>query len=112
MALRSGTREVGSDASLLIVLLDTHPMLWDAPAPPHGAEAGCALTLGYAGCCEALLVFLNAFLMPLVVGFLVALAATALPEASRLKGGRLWLTVGICALVAALGVLGGVAGLS
>ena len=50
---------------------------------------------------------LNAFLMPLVVGFLVALAATALPEPYRLRGWRLRIIVGICALVSALGVIGG-----
>ena len=54
---------------------------------------------------------LNAFLMPLVVGFLVALAAKALPEAHRLRGPRLAITVGVCAVVSALGMLGGIAGL-
>ncbi len=54
---------------------------------------------------------LNAFLMPLVVGFLVALAAGALPEPYRLRGARLALTVGICAVVSALGVAGGIVGL-
>ncbi len=47
---------------------------------------------------------LNAFLMPLVVGFLVALAATALPEPHRLRGSRLAITVGVCAVVSALGI--------
>jgi Mn2+/Fe2+ NRAMP family transporter len=50
---------------------------------------------------------LNALLMPLVVGFLVALAATALPEPYRVGGRRLRLIVGICAVVSALGVFGG-----
>jgi Mn2+/Fe2+ NRAMP family transporter len=50
---------------------------------------------------------LNAFLMPLAVGFLVALAATALPEPYRVGGRRLRLIVGICAVVSALGVFGG-----
>ena len=50
---------------------------------------------------------LNAFLMPLAIGFLVALAATALPEPYRVSGGRLRLIVGICAIVSALGVFGG-----
>ncbi len=54
---------------------------------------------------------LNAFLMPLVVGFLVALAASALPEPVRLGGWRLRLIVGICAAVSALGVFGGLQGL-
>jgi len=50
---------------------------------------------------------LNAFLMPLVIGFLVALAATALPEPYRVGGWRLRLIVGICAVVSALGFIGG-----
>ena len=50
---------------------------------------------------------LNAFLMPLVVGFLIALAASALPEPYRLGGWRLRIIVGICAAVSALGVIGG-----
>jgi Mn2+/Fe2+ NRAMP family transporter len=50
---------------------------------------------------------LNAFLMPVVVGFLVALAATAMPEPYRVGGLRLRLIVAICAVVSALGVFGG-----
>jgi Mn2+/Fe2+ NRAMP family transporter len=50
---------------------------------------------------------LNAFLMPLAVGFLVALAASALPEPYRVGGRRLRLIIGICAVVSALGVFGG-----
>ena len=51
---------------------------------------------------------LNAFLMPLAIGFLLVLAATALPEPYRLKGWYLALVVGIAAIVSAVGVLGGV----
>jgi Mn2+/Fe2+ NRAMP family transporter len=54
---------------------------------------------------------LNAFLMPIVVGFLVALAASALPEPYRLRGARLWLTAGLSALISVAGVVGGVVGL-
>ena len=50
---------------------------------------------------------LNAFLMPLVVAFLVRLAATALPEPYRLKGWRLGLIVTLSALVSMVGVFGG-----
>lgn len=53
---------------------------------------------------------LNAFLLPLVIGFLVALAATALPAGLRLRGWRLVLTAAIGALVAAIGVIAGIAG--
>ena len=51
---------------------------------------------------------LNAFLMPLVIGFLVVLAVKALPEPYRLSGWYLGLIVGVCALVSAVGVFGGV----
>ena len=50
---------------------------------------------------------LNAFLMPLVIGFLVALAMKALPEPYRLRGWYLGLIVGVSALVSAVGVFGG-----
>jgi len=50
---------------------------------------------------------LNVFLMPLVIGFLVALAVKALPEPSRLKGWYLGLIVAVSALVSAVGVFGG-----
>jgi Mn2+/Fe2+ NRAMP family transporter len=53
---------------------------------------------------------LNAFLMPLVIGLLLALAVTALPESLRLRGWYLWLTIGVSAAVSAVGVVGGVAG--
>ena len=96
--------------------LEAHPF-----AAPwfYGPYALCVLGAAFAVWTASDLVWLNiaaqvlnAFLMPLVVGFLVALAANALPESSPLKGGRLWLTVAICALVSAVGVLGGVVGLS
>jgi hypothetical protein len=48
-----------------------------------------------------------AFLMPLVIGFLVALALKALPEPYRLRGWYLGLIVGVCAIVSAVGVFGG-----
>ena len=50
---------------------------------------------------------LNVFLMPLVIGFLVALAVKALPEPCRLKGWYLGLIVAVSALVSAVGVFGG-----
>jgi Mn2+/Fe2+ NRAMP family transporter len=54
---------------------------------------------------------LNAFLLPVVVGFLVALAAKALPEPFRLRGAYLWVLIGISAIVIAVGLFGGVSGL-
>ncbi len=54
---------------------------------------------------------MNALLLPLVLGFLVRLAMVTLPESHRLKGGYMWLTIGICAITCAFGVLGGIGGL-
>jgi len=54
---------------------------------------------------------LNAFLLPLVFGLLVALAAKVLPEPLRPRGVYLWVLIGVAAVVAALGLYGGVAGL-
>ena len=54
---------------------------------------------------------LNAFLLPLVIGFLVALAVTALPAPLRPQGLYLWVLTGVSALVIAVGLYGGVAGL-
>jgi len=51
---------------------------------------------------------LNAFLMPLVIGLLVALAVTALPQPVRLRGWRLAVIVVVSAVVSAVGVFGGV----
>jgi Mn2+/Fe2+ NRAMP family transporter len=54
---------------------------------------------------------LNAFLLPLVIGFLVALAVKALPEPMRPRGLYLWILIGVSASVVALGLYGGVSGL-
>ncbi|MGD0639323.1 MAG: divalent metal cation transporter [Roseiarcus sp.] len=54
---------------------------------------------------------LNALLLPLVIGFLVALALTALPASLRPRGLYRWILIGVCAVVIAVGVYGGVAGL-
>ena len=51
---------------------------------------------------------LNAFLLPLVIGFLVALAATALPEPLRLRGWYLGLLVSLAAAVCLLALWGGI----
>jgi Mn2+/Fe2+ NRAMP family transporter len=50
---------------------------------------------------------LNVFLMPLVIGLLVALAMTALPEPYRLRGWYLGLIVAVCTIVSAMGIFGG-----
>jgi len=54
---------------------------------------------------------LNAFLLPLVIGFLIVLAARALPRSVRLGGVYLWIVIGVTALVSALGLVGGIWGL-
>jgi Mn2+/Fe2+ NRAMP family transporter len=54
---------------------------------------------------------LNAFLLPLVIGFLVALAGKTLPEAMRPRGFYLWILIGISASVIVLGLYGGISGL-
>jgi len=46
-----------------------------------------------------------------VVGFLVALAVKTLPDAVQPRGAYLWALIGVCAIVSAVGVFGGVAGL-
>jgi Mn2+/Fe2+ NRAMP family transporter len=53
---------------------------------------------------------LNAFLLPLVIGFLVALAATALPQSLRPRRWYLGLLIGVSLLVCAVGLYGGIAG--
>jgi len=55
---------------------------------------------------------LNAFLLPLVIGLLIALAVTALPAAMRPEGAYLWALIAVCALVMAVGVYGGLQGLT
>jgi Mn2+/Fe2+ NRAMP family transporter len=54
---------------------------------------------------------LNVFLMPLVIGLLVALAAVILPEPCRLRGWYMWLIIGISTVASALGLFGGFSGL-
>jgi Mn2+/Fe2+ NRAMP family transporter len=53
---------------------------------------------------------MNALLLPLVLGFLIALAVRALPERHRLKGTYLWAVVIVSGITTALGVFGGLQG--
>jgi hypothetical protein len=53
---------------------------------------------------------MNALLLPLVLGFLIALAVFALPPAVRLRGFYLWVVVAIATLTTAVGVFGGIEG--
>jgi Mn2+/Fe2+ NRAMP family transporter len=54
---------------------------------------------------------MNALLLPIVLGFLVALAVRALPEEVRLKGWYLWLIVIVGGATCLLGVFGGLSGI-
>ena len=47
---------------------------------------------------------LNALLLPLVIGLLIALAVKALPEAARPRGGYLWILIAISVCVIGVGV--------
>ena len=53
---------------------------------------------------------MNAFMLPLVLGFLIALAVKALPRAHRLQGVYLWIVVAVATITCALGVFGGLSG--
>jgi len=54
---------------------------------------------------------LNAFLLPLVIGLLVALSLKALPPTLRPRGPYRWALIGVSAVVIAFGLYGGAAGL-
>jgi len=54
---------------------------------------------------------INAFLLPVVLGFLVALACRALPPELALRGGYRWLVIALSTLTAGVGVCFGVLGL-
>ncbi len=53
---------------------------------------------------------MNAFMLPLVLGFLIALAVKALPAAYRLRGVYLWVVIAVAAVTCGLGVFGGLSG--
>jgi len=53
---------------------------------------------------------MNALLLPLVLGFLVALSVWALPPAVRLRGWYLWVVIAVLTATTALGVFGGFSG--
>jgi NRAMP (natural resistance-associated macrophage protein)-like metal ion transporter len=53
---------------------------------------------------------MNALMLPLVLGFLIALAVRTLPPAYRLRGVYLWVVLLVSALTCALGVFGGFSG--
>lgn len=53
---------------------------------------------------------MNAFLLPLVLGFLIALAARALPKEHRPRGVYFWIVLAVSAATCLLGVFGGLNG--
>jgi Mn2+/Fe2+ NRAMP family transporter len=53
---------------------------------------------------------MNALLLPMVLGFLIALAVRALPPAVRLRGWYLWLVVIVAVITCVFGVFGGLQG--
>ncbi|MBU6297769.1 MAG: divalent metal cation transporter [Alphaproteobacteria bacterium] len=53
---------------------------------------------------------MNALMLPIVLGFLVALAFKALPPQHRLRGPYGWMVIGVSLLTAGLGVYGGISG--
>lgn len=52
---------------------------------------------------------MNALMLPVMLGVLIALAMTALPPPQRLRGVYRWLVISLCTLTAAAGVTGAVA---
>jgi Mn2+/Fe2+ NRAMP family transporter len=84
----------------------------------YGCYAACviggALLVGFDSNLVSLNVgvqVMNALLLPVVFGFLVALAVVALPPAVRLRGWYFWTVVAVGGLTCALGVWGGLASL-
>ncbi len=53
---------------------------------------------------------MNALLLPVVLGFLIALAVFSLPPERRLRGPYMWVVIVVSALTTALGVFGGLSG--
>ena len=54
---------------------------------------------------------LNAFLLPLVIGFLVALATKTLPQPLSLRGRYFRVMIGVSVIVSTLGLFGAIWGL-
>ncbi len=77
------------------------------------AVVGCAVLVGIWPDLVALNVgvqIMNALLLPLVLGFLIALSVRALPPPVRLGGVYLWVVIVVVGLTTALGVFGGFSG--
>jgi Mn2+/Fe2+ NRAMP family transporter len=73
------------------------------------AVAGSAMLVGFVRDLVWLNIgaqIVNALLLPLVLGLLIALAMRELPEHARLRGLGKWTVIGVTAAVCALGLLG------
>lgn len=95
--------------------LEHHPAEapWFYAVFSAGVIAG-ALVVAFAPDLVALSIgveVMNALMLPLVLGFLVALAMKALPPEHRLRGAYFWVVVAVVVLTAGLGVLGGLSSL-
>ncbi len=83
----------------------------------YGVYAGCLLVGAVTVVAVPNLVFLNiavevmnALLLPMVLGFLIALAIFALPPTVRLRGWYKWVVIFLATVTAGLGVYGGITG--
>jgi Mn2+/Fe2+ NRAMP family transporter len=83
----------------------------------YGVYAACVLAGAILVAVVPNLVFLNiavevmnALLLPMVLGFLIALAIFALPPSVRLQGWYKWVVIALSTLTAGLGVYGGITG--
>ncbi len=77
------------------------------------AVVGCAVLVGLYPNLVDLNVgvqIMNALLLPLVLGFLIALSVRALPDGVRLRGAYFWVVVVVVGLTTLLGVFGGLQG--
>jgi Mn2+/Fe2+ NRAMP family transporter len=55
---------------------------------------------------------MNALMLPIILGVLIIIAATALPEAHRPRGFYLCVVIGVCAVTAVVGLWGGLLALA
>lgn len=83
----------------------------------YGVYAACVLVGAVLVAVVPNLVFLNiavevmnALLLPMVLGFLIALAIFALPPSVRLRGWYKWVVILLATITAGLGVYGGITG--
>lgn len=77
------------------------------------AVAGCAVLVGVWPNLVSLNVgvqIMNALLLPLVLGFLIALSIRALPPAVQLRGWYRWVVIAVVGMTTVLGVFGGFSG--